>query len=900
MIDETKYQDKIAFFRIQIGNMPSRTGEAIRNLIKESPFDDIKNDPNLVEGMARYFESIYDVQQQVGAIIRETTYRPWLNDLYVDKNFSPYYWTRYKEYLLEEVGLPPDVVSTLDSDTHGILDHSGNPNEEESWKKRGMVLGHVQSGKTTNYSALICKAADAGYKVVILLSGISNLLRSQTQQRIDESVVGKQSLLGNSPFRLLGVGKRPIVGQSRRFPLVGTSVRNDFNKREAQVYSGVMIGSVTEPIIFVVKKNFNVLQNLFEWLQTVSPDGRRIFHPLLLIDDEADNASINTHQDPNMVTRINGAIRGILRLFERSSYVGYTATPFANIFIEPDSIEDMVEHDLFPSDFIKSLEPPSNYIGPDQVFLGGLHSDTVRVFDDYDDFIPFRHNSSHRVEGLSESLCRAVRLFVLCRAIMVSEGFDKRHATMMVNVSPLNAIQEQVSGLIYLYLENVKNAIRLNANSDQGDTNTHIAELKRTFEEEYGKTRKWEDIRSHLNVSASTIVIRTVNGSKKEILDYENNRENGLHVIAIGGFALSRGLTLEGLCVSYVIRNAGTYDTLMQMGRWFGYRDQYDDICRIFLPRQMCERYEFVSDAMRELRNEISEMNSMNKTPREFGLRVRKHTATIFQITARNKMRGVQFVKFAASDYSCRHLETRYIFADNKINGGNYEYVNRLQGALGEQTRLENNKHSHHSFWRGVDVEVVLGILRNVKMPDTNPWLGQIAAQEGMGLGDYRTLVHQYIMERRHELARWDVCIPHNNSSKELRDRLKGRHNGSIYEVGYSQSGGRRVSDRQDAGIGLSDEVWKRAMEETGKTKGKLADKDFNERRAFPLLLLHVFNARKEGSEAPFFDCSAVAYSICFPPTSIEAQEKDYAANIVYQQQMFNFNIDEEEDDRED
>ena len=247
----------------------------------------------------------------------------------------------------------------LNDVTDEILDYSGNPIDTDGWRRRGMVIGHVQSGKTTNYASLICKAADAGYKIIILLAGITNSLRQQTQERLDEYFIGRKSVFQ-------AVAQEPLTianyAGERRFPAYGTSRDRDFSKTAATTW-GVTLSALNEPIIFVTKKNKSTLENLAEWL---GPTQFR--EPLLLIDDEADNASINTSANPTRITAIDHRDPDDLSKFDRSTYVGYTATPFANIFIDPDTEHAMLQDDLFPRHFIKALDPPSNYMGAGRFF----------------------------------------------------------------------------------------------------------------------------------------------------------------------------------------------------------------------------------------------------------------------------------------------------------------------------------------------------------------------------------------------------------------------------------------------------------------------------------------------------------------------------------------------------
>jgi hypothetical protein len=225
------------------------------------------------------------------------------------------------------------------------------------WRRRGLVVGHVQSGKTANYIGLINKAADAGYKLIILIAGIHSNLRSQTQERIDEGFVGRDSdqiLGGRANANVLGVGNI-----NRTFkPVSYTSRAHDFGKARADGL-GISINNLSDPAIFVIKKNRSLLTNLIEWLHGTSATGDRLTMPMLVIDDEADNASINTAADPDKPNTINRLIRELLKTSTRNTYIGYTATPFANIFIDPETEDELRGKDLFPRDFIVGLDAPS-------------------------------------------------------------------------------------------------------------------------------------------------------------------------------------------------------------------------------------------------------------------------------------------------------------------------------------------------------------------------------------------------------------------------------------------------------------------------------------------------------------------------------------------------------------
>ena len=339
-----------------LANQQGPTGEGIRELIdnlRQLPmFEGVTEED--AERLAKLFEERVSITQNLGSVLIERGHQPWLDA--ARARIEPYYWNRYRQHLTQE-GFPNVGVTTLDEVTDRILRLMQDPSRDGPWDRRGMVVGHVQSGKTANYTGLMCKAADAGYKLIVIIAGVHNNLRSQTQRRIDEGFVGRDSarLLSKRDDMFVGVGR---FDQTRR-PVTFTNTLRDFNKMTATGV-GIPLQNLTEPAVFVIKKNSSTLKNLIEWLTEHSSrgGGQSIDEPMLLIDDEADNASINIRHGAGEVSRINGQIRDMLRIFERSCYIGYTATPFANIFIDPDTDDQMRGEDLFPRSFIVSLDPP--------------------------------------------------------------------------------------------------------------------------------------------------------------------------------------------------------------------------------------------------------------------------------------------------------------------------------------------------------------------------------------------------------------------------------------------------------------------------------------------------------------------------------------------------------------
>ncbi len=841
--------------------------------------------------VGRLLRASFAVQQTLGHSIL-SGYTPWLRQR---SDIDFWYWRRLQRFYLETGALPPHVVGVLDRVTSEVLDYSGNPAQGGSWSRRGMVLGHVQSGKTTNYSALICKAADAGYKVIILLAGITNSLRTQTQERIDEAFIGRKALFG-----VATVERLPIVhfAEGFREPAFGTTRDQDFNRDRATSY-GVTFDALREPVIFVLKKNKSSLESLRDWVANQARGGR-LEHPLLLIDDEADNASVNTSKNPKATTTINRCIREVLAVFSRSTYIGYTATPFANIFIDPDTEDEMLRDDLFPKHFIKALDPPSNYVGAKAVFAqeGRLRNQMVRVVSDYQDLLPLKHRRDVVLPSLPESLVDAVRVFVLARAIRVRAGEGSKHASMMLNVSRFNDVQERVFGLVYSQLEKVRQAITVNGMAGTaGWRDNELQALTRVFEAEFASADlTLDDLIPHLFEAVRTIEVRTVNMKGGE-LDYSRHAKDGLHIIAIGGLALSRGLTLEGLFVSYILRNTAASDTLMQMARWFGYRPGYEGLCRLYLPQSSLDHYEYIEEATEELRDEIKRMEKSSQTPEQFGLKVRESPTTL-RITAANKMRSAKSLMLA-QDYSASHIEGHVLFDDQDINAANIGLVSNFFQGLGSPTRpdavsdmavasdLDTNKG-----WLQAEGWRVLDLIEKFQFPPAHPDLGPISGS--------RSLFADYVSDRiSTELAEWDVVLPLNSlktankaspfeklGSLSLRSRAKG----IVDDRGYHVTSRNRLADPGDARLLFPSANAPSESESSG-------DRAYCSLRERPLLIVHLFSAALASGEPLKMKNPVVSLSFCLPPTGVRPKERSYQINRVYQRQLELFATEDEDDE---
>ncbi len=507
----------------------------------------------------------------------------------------------------------------------------------------------------------------------------------------------------------IGVGRLPGAEFLTAHSLTSSSETGDFSLKVAS-QANVMVRS-HDPILLVVKKNSSILKNLIKWATFLQDQdlgtGRNMVRnvPLLVIDDEADYASINTKAIPldesgNPVyeedhTRINGLIRKLLHAFQQSCYVGYTATPFANIFIPPDAGSEEFGEDLFPRDFILNLPVPSNYVGPAQVF--GLEEDNltsqvqegmpiIRTVDDYETWIPDRHRKDHVPGSLPSSLRRAIRSFILVCAARVVRGQENEHNSMLVHVTRFTSVQHQITDQIKSELEVLQRRLRY------GEGNAPeklLDELKALWETDFLPTTQqfdtavfrpipWEEICPVLAMTAAKIQVLEINGSARDVLQYWEH-PNGMSCIAVGGDKLSRGLTLEGLSVSYYLRASRLYDTLMQMGRWFGYRPRYMDLCRLYTTTELAEWYRDITAASEELRHEFDHMAAIGGTPQEFGLLVRKHPDGLM-VTSRPKLRHGIHVKIS---FSGTISETIIFHRDPRTIEENFERAEYLLRSLG-------------------------------------------------------------------------------------------------------------------------------------------------------------------------------------------------------------------------
>lgn len=709
---------------------------------------------------------------------------PWLSARKAEIKWA--FWERYARYLGSDLKWAPQMVESLDYDTEMVMDRLEDPKRPGPWDRRGMVVGSVQSGKTANYTGLINKALDAGYKLIIVLAGIHSNLRSQTQLRIDEGVLGfdtQKSRKLSQDNRWIGVGQQPTPRPLVVHSLTSSAENGDFSRKVADNIL-VMLGS--DPVVLVVKKNSRLLSNLLTAvLHATGPNGgqnnkRRIKEvPLLLIDDEADNASINVKvrkdedEEENRVSAINGKIRELLSCFEKVAYVGYTATPFANIFINPDIKTEKHDDDIFPRSFIINVKAPSNYVGPTKVF--GLDGDDDASIESMDGLpiirrvqdgtaptaFPPGHKKDHIPAELPASLREAIRAFLIAAAARHARGQGQKHCSMLVHVTRFVAVQERVAALVS---DELKSLVARIANGDGARTPTLLDELKQLWESDFvptsqalgqeaGKALEWADVAQSLYPAASKIAVITVNGYAKDALDYKEHETVGRSVIAIGGDKLSRGLTLEGLTVSYFLRTTRMYDTLMQMGRWFGYRPGYLDLCRLYTTDELTQWYRHIALAEVELRREFDYMVKAGLTPEKYGLRVRTHPGGMI-ITALNKMGWNQRVELSCAGTL---VQTTHLPKDARL-GKNASHTEAFVSNLATPSRPFDGQSL---VWRDVKPDTVADYLAGLDYPVHS------LRMAGVDLAAFIRKQNQ-----QGELVSWTIALLANSKTKadERRD----------------------------------------------------------------------------------------------------------------------------------
>jgi len=839
---------------------------------------------------------------------------PWLNN--EKANINPELWNRYKLYMSKND--PSFPVNDLDDFTDKILDKCVNPKKQASWDRRGMVVGHVQSGKTSNYVGLINKATDAGYKVIIIIAGTISSLRRQTQERIDSGYIGRNSsaFIREKENKIVGVGNYTVGTDiySLTSAYYKSGDEGDFNQAIAKRLN-IPIGR--NPVVLVIKKNKSILENLIDWfsndINAKVVDGTpKLFDvPALIIDDEADAASVNASRDINDIKTINRLIRTLLNIFNQNTFVGYTATPYANLFISQEYNEEnttvvknktyKIGEDLFPRDFIINIKAPTNYIGAAKIFgyenaNPELTKEPLDIFREINDFDPpffrtiNRENKDILPEYLPPSLERAIKSFILTCAIRRVRGHENKHNSMLVHVALLVRWIDRVAYLVNEKTKEYKNAI-------QSEDEAILNELKEIYITDFLPTTQnvldnldytdirikqhtWEEVKNELKNAVLKIDVRSVHGTRSttnleyhniEEIDY-NRHENGLSVIAVGGSRLSRGITLEGLSISYYIRTTRMYDSLMQMGRWFGYRPGYVDLCRLYTTNQIFEWFNHITMATEEMRNDFDEMTATHQRPKDFRLKVRNHHG-LLTITSLNKLYFSEDIEIS---FSGENPQTYCLLKTKTAIENNFNALKKLISTISfptKENRIENKGKTRYLFYPNTNVDALCSFIDSFKIeqPSIN----------NATLSDYIKT-----QAKGNKIKEWSICIVSNSDDRVFIDykgqtpRIERQANEDVakYDLKHNNEVITLSCSVRNQQIGRGGEFYlisKNQIDQSGDRYIDLSkDKDYSkmsyaeikeQRKAEKKGLLLIYALDERGTPNVKNDVPIVGYSLHFP-----------------------------------
>lgn len=724
MFDDIEREDIIEGFVSDFENA-ARTGDDLEPYLKRyltiSPGLELEIREALNRVVKKY--SLENSQGHNVAYGHSETYEREASKLnwYRTREKRDIFWPPLKALIEADLG---SAITAIDDSSTNVMNGLKPPSKPQ--QTRGLVLGYVQSGKTTNFMSVIAKAADSGFRLIIVLTGITDNLRQQTQDRLDEQLIHPQG------YRWTKL----------------TDHENDFSGDK----NASKLANSHDRFIAVVKKNSHRLQRLNEWIASAGKAAEDC--PILVIDDEADQASIDVSQKTkNERSAIN---RQITRLLERkiTAYVAYTATPFANILIDPNDTED-----LYPRDFIVSLPEPKGYFGSRQLFgrapIRGEDSDLAAELGGYDmirdipasevdSILPGKNEDGTRksVAG-GPALADSIRWFVMASAARRVRGQSDRHSSMLVHTSMLTDDHSDLLNIVRMELGRLKKSFAdttLRKHWEKMWAQEADAVPSDTFDLDPVSFAQVEEEVPNVFDDLQIIVD---NGSSNARLDYSKGPAT---VIAIGGNTLSRGLTLEGLVSSYFVRRASAYDTLLQMGRWFGFRKDYEDLPRIWMTEELRSWFFDLATIEAELRDELSVFMDMKYSPLQIQARIRTHPN--MDITSKAKMQDARIasVSFAGT----KQQTTKFRFNDFEWLSQNLRASRDLIHAIQELGIEEKTGLLGSPLFTKVPHELILKFLREYRFSE----------KQRLGMNN-AFLMQQYIEAEVSEmrLREWNVSI---------------------------------------------------------------------------------------------------------------------------------------------
>lgn len=676
-------------------------------------------------------DSVLDEYQarvgRVRTLRRPVSFRgPTLTDWYPGPHADDTFWPPLRELLVDK-GWGENVVGSVDDASTKIMSHL-QPTGVTEFRTRGLVLGYVQSGKTTNFTALISKASDVGYKLFIVLSGVHNKLRKQTQERL----------------------RTELVDLNREHWIEITDPNSDFTIQGVGNVDSFLTRHNDQRVLGVVKKNATVLNRLKNWLGGASAQVMNSC-PILIIDDEADQASLNTGKDAERRSRINELLIQILKAGPKIAYVGYTATPFANLFVDPT-----IPPDLYPSDFIVDLPRPDGYFGAEALFgrepidaddtdpsVDGLDLIRTVPMDELGGLKPGSRDSRFDfVPEITPSLRDALLYFWMATAARRSRG-DSDHASMLVHTTLYVDSHLQIQTAIETFRKQTLDRLRDADPALVEDLEIQWADEQARVDLPSGSPRRtpFTTVLSGMERVLSETTVPVENNQSLQRLTFE---EPGTTQIVVGGNVLSRGLTLEGLTVSYFVRTSTAYDTLLQMGRWFGYRFGYEELPRVWMTDELQRYFHDLATVEREIRADIARYEDEDLTPTDFAVRVRTHPK--MSITAKAKMSAAIPIQVS---YNGQRLQTIL------FNTRDRDWLIQNQNAA--RSLVKRIVSGGGSFSESLET---YRVARGVSSDSILGFLHQYQVQEEAS--DIRTgLMADYIVGRNQdgELHEWNVVL---------------------------------------------------------------------------------------------------------------------------------------------
>ena len=726
-------------------------GDAFEDAVKKAGAP-----PEHIEYIRESLQPPFDFNLATGIVDNQSNYILF-DEADIESLRARPYFDFYHSALIQKKWKPKNIRS-IEKSAMQIMSRLPDPGKNESFSSKGLVVGHVQSGKTANMSAVLTQAVDLGYKLVIVFAGLYNDLRFQTQVRMDNDITGACDDDENRQHNLTHDPKTPSWDRWTK----------DFINGDFGVHMPSWSPDANSPILIVAKKRPSKIREIVKHISSARGVDLKDF-PALIIDDEADLASIDTNyhaaqvDDSESPAETNGAIRELIECFPKVAYIGYTATPFANLVIDAE-----VPGDLYPKDFIYVLDEPVEYFGPRQLFGLGMQRSTASPEEEEewpeldigeiltDQEISDLNGASVQSSEELSPLARAIDYFALSCCARIARG-EKGHFSMLIHPSHLKKDHSVFVELSKRYIDDIlKLQFKYKEKKPYQDLNDRykrywiekFVPVTQSLEDESLPVLDFDNVWGNMGQFLDEVDIILANSDSDIELKYPS--ETPKTYIVVGGNKLSRGLTLEGLSISLFFRNSpNQYDTLMQMGRWFGYRKGYQDLTKIMIDQVTFNNFRDMSRIMLELKSDLKKYSEEKPpvSPLEIFPKIRAHPA--LRMTSRLKMGAARQVNL-----SLQHQTVQTI----KFPRDQRTLENNLRLAKAWVSGLGDFEEAGGAFYRkDLSAREVLGFLADYVFSESAT---QVKREE----------ISQYIQQQNNigELTQWDLILPKGSSKEGL------------------------------------------------------------------------------------------------------------------------------------